>query len=97
MGSVIFRRAAEEWAEMRSDYESHVQHAYAQAVEGTCGVLVNKNGRAEHIDGYDLFTGPRVRAHKYASEELIEWWKSHPRLSLEEFERRWLEGYERIG
>ena len=77
---------------MRADYEAYLQYAYAQAVEGTGGVLVNRDGRQLKIEGYDLFTGPQYRAKKYASEELIEWWDKYPRKSLDQFERQWIEG-----
>lgn len=80
---------------MRDDYAGHVERAYNEALEATGGVLVNKLGRALHIDGYDLFTGPEARARKYASEELIEHWKHQPRLTLAQYEIQWLQGNER--
>lgn len=92
MTSTIFRTAAGLWAQMRSDYERYLESAYGHALEGTGGVLVNKEGRALRIDGLDLFTGPERRARKYASEELIEYWGKVPRLSLAEYERQWMEG-----
>lgn len=95
MSSAIFAHAAQEWARMRDDYAGYIQQAYDAALEGTGGVLVNRAGRARHIDGFDLFTGPTATAHKYASEELTEWWKTHPRLTLEQYERQWLQGNER--
>lgn len=95
MTSAIFKQAAEDWARMRDDYERYIEQAYNRALHGTGGVLVNKAGRALHIDGLDLFTGPSARAFKYASEELIEHWKKHPRVSLAEYEVQWLQGHER--
>lgn len=90
--SAIFTLAAEAWRDMRSAYDSHVEHAYAAALEATSGVLVNAEGRALGIDGYTLFSGPLIRARRYASWELLEHWQSTPRLSLEQFEEQWLSG-----
>lgn len=92
MASKIFTRAAQEWQKMRFDYEQYLEHAYNAALNGTGGVFVNKRGRALHIDGRDLFTGPASRAYRYASEELIEWWRVTPRLTLEQYETQWVEG-----
>lgn len=95
MTSAIFKQAAEEWARMRDDYERYIEQAYNRALNETGGVLVNNTGRALHIDGLDLFTGPQARAVKYASEELIDYWKQHPRVSLAKYESQWLQGNER--
>lgn len=95
MTSAIFKQAASDWARMRDDFEKHIEQAYNRALEGTGGVLVNKLGRALHIDGLELFTGPENRAMKYASEELKEHWKKHPRVTLAQYEHQWLQGNER--
>lgn len=90
--SAIFESAARLYARMRADYEGHLQWTYVAAVEETAGVLVNKAGLAKGIDGYDLFSGNRAYAMKYASEELIEFWKKHPRLTQAEYEANWITG-----
>lgn len=90
--SVIFKQAAVRWAEMSADYMDYVDDAYNKALEGTGAVLLNKAGRALHLDGYDLFRGPRARAEKFASEELLDYWGRVPRLSLAEFEQQWVGG-----
>ena len=95
MTSAIFKQAAEDWAKMRNDYERYLEQAYNLALRDTGGVLVNKAGRALHIDGLDLFTGPQTRAYKYASEELKDYWRLYPRLSLADYEVQWLQGNER--
>jgi hypothetical protein len=77
---------------MRSDFLGHVDGQYDRALEECSGVLVNKAGRAEHVDGYSLFTGSTRKAMRFASEELLEYWGKHPRLSLEDFELLWLSG-----
>ena len=77
---------------MRSDFLGHVDQQYDLALEKCSGVLVNKAGRADNIDGYSLFTGTQHKAYKFASEELLEFWEKHPRLSLEDYELLWLSG-----
>jgi len=77
---------------MSVDFLSYVDDAYNKAVKATAGVLVNNEGRAKHIDGYSLFRSNRAFARKYASEELLEHWDSHPRLTMVEYERQWLQG-----
>lgn len=77
---------------MRSDYIGHIDAEYDKALEVCSGVLVNKAGRADHVDGYSLFQGTLRRAERFASEELREYWETHPRLSLEDYELQWLSG-----
>jgi hypothetical protein len=56
-----------------------VEHAYVQAENATRGHMVNKAGRANGIDPRSLLTGPESRARRYASEELLAHWETHPR------------------
>ncbi|WP_348665909.1 hypothetical protein [uncultured Microbacterium sp.] len=53
------------------------------------GALLNAEGRARNIDALSLFMGNTARAHRYASEELREWWETHPRVTFAMFERQW--------
>ena len=92
MSSAIFEQAAQQWHTMRSDFLGHVDSEYDKALEACSGVLVNKEGRVQHVDGYNLFTGSKQRAYRYASEELLEYWRDNPRLTLEDFEMLWLSG-----
>jgi len=90
--SAIFAKAAEQWAEMQADFLSYRDDAYWQALEATRGVLVNAAGRALHIDGYTLFVSNRTYSEKYASEELLDWWRTNPRLTQKQFEEQWVSG-----
>jgi hypothetical protein len=90
--SAIFEAAARLYAKMRTDYESYLEYTYNTALDGTGGVLVNSQGRALGIDGLDLFSGHKAYAMKYASEELLDWWKLNPRLTQAEYEARWITG-----
>lgn len=89
--SAIFTTAAELWAEMKGEYDTHLDRAYMLAEEETNGYLLNREGLARGIDPVALFSGPYTRAAKYASEELIDHWQRHPRPSLPKFEKQWLE------
>jgi hypothetical protein len=62
------------------------------ALEDCGGVLINRLGQANGIDGYTLFTGPWLRAQKYASEELLEFWNQNGRMTMTQFEEQWVEG-----
>lgn len=77
---------------MNHEYLRHVDYQYLAAVEATAGVLVNQEGRSEAIDGFSLFRGTERRAMRYASEELLEFWEQHPRLTLAEYEDQWITG-----
>ena len=90
--STIFGKAAEQWAEMQSDFISYRDDAYWKALEATNGVLVNAVGISLRIDGFTLFQSARKYSEKYASEELLDWWEKNPRLTLPEFEKRWISG-----
>ena len=57
LSSAIFEQAAQQWHTMRSDFLGHVDSEYDKALEACSGVLVNKEGRSQHVDGYHLFTG----------------------------------------
>jgi hypothetical protein len=50
--------------------------------------MLNKAGRKAGISERSLFSGPQSRVNKYASEELKEWFESHPRMTRQEFDRR---------
>lgn len=85
----IIDEAFAQYRECRTDYAHHLEHAYAQAEHATNGALLNAEGRARGIDALSLFMGPAARAEKYASEELIEYWRTHPRVTFARFEQQW--------
>lgn len=76
---------------MRRDFDDYVESRYLIALEECSGVLVNKLGQTKGIDGYSLFTGPWLRAKKYASEELLEFWERKGRMTMDEYEQQWFE------
>jgi hypothetical protein len=90
MRSPIFQHAADQYREMRREFEIELEAAYAAAEEGTRGCLLNALGRREPVTAYSLLTGPWSRVEKYGSPELIEWFERVGRPSVLDFEREWL-------
>lgn len=87
--SVIFQSAAALWADMKAEYEAHVESAYTTAEAATNGCMVTAEARHRGITGYDLMTGPSARAYRWATEELKDHWDATPRPDLAQFEMDW--------
>ncbi|KQP81556.1 hypothetical protein [Aeromicrobium sp. Leaf291] len=88
MTSPIFADAAARWREVRDAHRALVETMFVAAEAECRGNLLNRRGRDAGIDPFTLFYGTEARAYAYASDELIEFWQSHPRLPLVEFERQ---------
>jgi len=88
--SLVFRHAAAAYAALRAEYEDLRMSAYLAAEEATRGALMNRLGHRRGIDPYSLFMGTEARAMCYASDELVEWWRDHPRVTFAAFERQML-------
>ena len=78
------RRQARERAQRRmwqrdSERDSIREAFYVNAEAATNGYMLNRAGEHAGIDPRTLFTGPEARARRYASEELLEYWRTHPR------------------
>lgn len=84
--SVIFEAALAEWRAVRADYGVLLEAQHRQASRACNGALLNRRGRAAGIDSASLFLGPWARARCYASAELLEWWREHPRVTFAQFE-----------
>ncbi|MEV5537447.1 phage minor capsid protein [Saccharopolyspora shandongensis] len=69
----------------RAAYRRFVDVQYWQAEADTNGYLLNRAGEAAGIEPRELFEGPAARARKWASDELLEWWDAHCRLTFDEF------------
>lgn len=85
--SLIFDSAAVEYRRVRQEYQAHLEAQVAAAVDECNGALLNARGKAAGIDPFTLFKGPGVRAAAYASEELLDFWQRHTRLTWTAFER----------
>ncbi|MEW2459844.1 hypothetical protein [Microbacterium sp. K41] len=78
------------WRECRGEYDDTLYAQYEAAEEATNGAMLNARGRRKGVDPFSLFMGNETRALAYASEELVEHWESHPRITFAKFERQWL-------
>lgn len=91
--SPIFAQAVAFWHQVRAEFELYREAQYTRAETELNSVLLNRRGKRARIDAYSLFIGPEVRALAYASEELVEWWTRHPRLTFEQYERSRVESF----
>lgn len=89
--SARIAEAFAEWRECREAFNEVLYANYERAAEACREALLNARGRAADVDPLSLFMGPAVRAHAYASEELIEHWQQYPRMTFAAFERQWAE------
>lgn len=91
--SAFVKAALELRAEVREAFEDYRLQAYMAAEEATNGYLLNQRGRRAQVDAYSLFMGNEARALAYASEELRDWWRDHPRPVFARYEREHLGEY----
>jgi len=77
------------WRECRAAYDETLYQQYMAAEEATNGAMLNARGREKGIDPFTLFMGNQTRALAYASEELVEHWETHPRITYAMFEKQW--------
>lgn len=63
----------------RLERHEEVDRRFVEAEAATNGYMLNRAGKAQDIDEKSLFTGPESRARRYASDELLRHWESHPR------------------
>ncbi|AQY02059.1 hypothetical protein [Microbacterium foliorum] len=85
----IISEAFNAWRECRAEYDETLYAQFNAAEEATNGAMLNVRGREKGIDPFTLFMGNETRARAYASEELIEHWEAHPRITFAKFERKW--------
>ncbi|MEE2041269.1 phage minor capsid protein [Nocardiopsis sp. CT-R113] len=69
----------------REQYRLYVHRQVVSAEHATNGYLLTAEGQRRGIDPETLFSGPRARAERWASEELRQWWDQHGRLTFEDF------------
>jgi hypothetical protein len=81
-------RRRQRWAARKLARAEAVDAAWLAAEEGTKGNMLNRRGLEAGVNERTLFTGPESRARKYASEELLNWWETHPRPTEAYFEGR---------
>jgi hypothetical protein len=70
-----------------SDYSDETYRQWMRAENGIQGgVLLNKAGIRAGVSDRSLLSGSQARANRYASDELKEWWQTHPRLSRRQWD-----------
>lgn len=77
---------------VQSAFRDHASQAYLDAETVTRGHMLNKAGQAARVHPSSLFTGPEARARKYASEELLSYWQTHGRPTVDDFKAGLLGG-----
>lgn len=90
---LVERRAGETQRKaIRRVYDEWLALSYLAAESAANGHLVNAaglnrrvNGKPAPVSARSLFLGPTARAAKYATPELLEFWETHPRLTLAQF------------
>lgn len=72
-------------ATVRRLYEDDLRRQYLDAERVTRGHLLTPEGRSKGIDPKELFQGSSIRSNKWASDELKEYWNTHPRKTYTQF------------
>lgn len=90
-GSAAVRFGLDIHKRIRAEFEELRLAAYDAADEACRGHLLNDRGRRAGKDAWDLFIGTEAHARAYASEELLEHWATHPRVTVAAYEQQVLE------
>ena len=90
--SPLVLAALEQVKRLRAEYELVIEAEYEKAAEACRDNLVNAEGRRRGVKGASLFLGPEPRALRWASEELVTYWRVHPRRTFEDYERAYVAG-----
>ncbi|GAA1455443.1 phage minor capsid protein [Nocardiopsis tropica] len=69
----------------REQYQLYIERRVVAAEQATRGFLLTPAAQTAGIDPASLFSGPRARAERHASEELKRWWDANGRLTFQEF------------
>ena len=69
----------------REQYRLFIERQVVAAENATNGYLLTPEGQSRGIDPASLFSGPRARAERWASEELKRWWDANGRVTFAEF------------
>jgi hypothetical protein len=75
----------ERWAAVQAQWMEWAQAQFVAAETACRGYLLNKAGRSAGVDPWSLWSGPVSHARRYASEELMEFWATNPRLTVSQF------------
>lgn len=73
------KSAKERARSRRFERWENVDREIVAAEAATNGYFLNAKGKASGINDWELFTGDARKADRYASEELLRYWSTHPR------------------
>lgn len=76
---------------MRTAYGDYIEAHILAAETATNGRLLSARGRAAGVTVERLFFGSASFAQAYASEELLDYWRQHPRMTVAQFEAQWID------
>lgn len=77
-------------------HAEEVEERYLHAEEVCRGSMLNAAGERAGVSPASLFSGPAATAKKYASEELLDYFREHGRRTLEDFTAELLGGHAKI-
>jgi hypothetical protein len=72
-------------AMVKTAHAEHVRQAYLMAEDACRGHVLNAAGERAGVDPESLFSGPVSRARKYASPELLDYFRDYGRLTVADF------------
>jgi len=85
--------AARKRQAVRDEWFDAAHEQFLAAEAATNGYLLNKRGRALGLDPWTvLWTGSAARAVAYASEELLAFWETWPRVTVTDYRRQLASG-----
>jgi hypothetical protein len=71
--------------QVKHAHADHIRLAHERAEEVCRGHMLNAAGERAGVSAESLWSGPAARAKKYASEELLDYFRQHGRMTLEDF------------
>lgn len=80
------RKDREWWARVHAEWYDMAYAQYLQADAECRGNLLSRAAIREGVaDEISLWSGPRARAMRLASEELRDFWEKYPRVTVSEY------------
>lgn len=89
--SPLVLAALEQRKALRAEFELVIEAAHERAAEACNDRLLNRDAMRRGVTTYSLFVGPVTRAHRWASEELLEYWRTNRRLTFEDYEQQYVD------
>ena len=78
-------RSKARWASVSGQWFDGARANYLAAETYCRGYMLSREGQAAGVTEWSLWSGPAKRAERYASEELLNFWLEHPRMTVTEY------------